>query len=107
MYVCMYVCMYVWQYATCAGPLVLEHRARSTVSRSLPPQTELDDSVWQCLFQTVATVAVAHPSNKLLGVRTLMVESTLGLTPMGCSFNKLDTSKQTVRNSGRHTLVTH
>ena len=44
--------------------------------------------------------AVAHPSNKLLGVRILMVESTLGLIPMGRSFSKLDTSQQTVRNSG-------
>lgn len=52
--------------------------------------------------------AVAHPSNKLLGVRTSMVESTLGLAPMGFSFSKLDTSQQTVRNSGtdRHWLLT-
>ena len=43
--------------------------------------------------------AVAHPSNKLLGVKTLMIESSLGFTPIGGSFIKLDTSLQTVRNS--------
>ena len=44
--------------------------------------------------------AVARPSNKLLGVRTLMTDAKLGFTPMGRSFSKLDTSQQTVRNSG-------
>ena len=43
--------------------------------------------------------AVARPSNKLLGVKTLMIESSLGFTPIGGSFIKLDTSLQTVRNS--------
>ena len=40
--------------------------------------------------------AVARPSNKLLGVKTLMIESSVGFTPIGGSFIKLDTSLQTV-----------
>ena len=45
---------YDWRCATCAVPLVLEHRAQSIVSRSLLPQTERDDSAWRCLFHTAA-----------------------------------------------------
>ena len=40
--------------------------------------------------------AVTRPSNKLLGVKTLMIESSVGFTPIGGSFIKLDTSLQTV-----------
>ena len=53
--------------------------------------------------------AVARPSNKLLGVKTLMIESSLGFTPgIGGSFIKLDTSLQNSEKlMHRQSLVTH
>ena len=52
--------------------------------------------------------AVARPSNKLLGVKTLMIESSLGFTQIGGSFIKLDTSLQNSEKlMHRQSLVTH
>ena len=91
------------QCAICAVATELAHTVPSIVSRSPSPLTGQGDTKRKCLCHMVAIPggmdAVAHPSNKLLGVKTLMIESSLGFTPIGGSFIKLDTSLQTVRNS--------
>ena len=93
----------ILQCAICAVATELAHTVPSIVSRSPSPLTGQGDTKRKCLCHMVAIPggmdAVAHPSNKLLGVKTLMIESSLGFTPIGGSFIKLDTSLQTVRNS--------